>query len=314
MPTLCIRKNDTTYKLPLMPSAKYASPAGVPCFCVQHNKKTWYAKTSNLETNAVMAFPYKDKTYYIVSKHEDSEIKDWVEIYSNETGEADEFVLPDEYNGCRIKIECGGEKGEDGENGGDDTSSWVFTVYNYGGAGGAGGYGGEAETYAGECKAGTIFNISTEGFAGEAGTAGGTGSSVSNSFGEDSGEAGGNGGEGGKGFSVSCKNAAGETKTCTAYGGGGGGGGGGCGGHFNYWAWLDYHYAWGKSGTAGTGGASGENAGGEGSESRSSGTADANSGGTYYINSSRSYSAGGEGGSSGENEEAYCRIKVGVLR
>ncbi len=345
MPYLNIRKGGATYQVPLMTSAKYASPTGVPCFCAYLNGTVYYALTSSLSTNAVAAFRYGGKTYYLVTKHEDSEVGGWELIYNNTSMAADTYELPEKYAEMPIKIECGGGAGSSGSNGCDTTMTYnkrentaatgatpVYKYYSaylniYGGAGGSGGNGGEATAYAGPCNAGTVFEISrADGNKGSNGNAGSYPSSISNAAKE-----GGSGGSGGIGFSVSVKNAAGETVTCTAYGGGGGGGGGGAGATGENTQLLYYNtvprYTY-PTGTGGNGGASGLASGSSGVAGE---TGDTSSGGridlgnykirsdnnvydTIKYNASRYYGAGGAGGSSGSSTSAYCRIYAGSLR
>ena len=103
---LNVRKSGTTYQVQLVTSAKYASPSSVPCFCAYLDGTVYYALTSSLSTNAVAAFRYGGETYYLVTKHEDSEISAW-ELICSATA-ATTYTLPSDYDGCPIKIECAG--------------------------------------------------------------------------------------------------------------------------------------------------------------------------------------------------------------
>ena len=328
MPTLNFMKNGAIRQVPLASRAALASPSGVPCFCVQYNGTTWYAYTSALSTNAAAAFRYKEKTYYLVTEHTDSEVE-WDTIYSNTSGTAGEYVLPEEYAGCPIKIECGGASGSSSSNGGSCSAfHGENTSVAYGGAAASGGKGGTATTYVGECSAGTVFTISlAKGNAGSSGSAG-SASTSSGSMDSSGPLSGTSGGAGGTGFSVSVTNAAGETKTCTAYGGGGGGGAGGAGQakiHAVY-AFIGMTYTF-SAGNAGKGGAGGSSGTVSGSSGVAAGGGDATSifnpgGQTLSFNEDRYYGTGGAGakgdyvgdsGSSGTNSTAYCYIKARLL-
>ena len=322
MPTLNFMKNGTIRQVPLMTSAKNASPTGVPCFCAYLNGTVYYALTSSLSTNAVAAFRYSGKTYYLVTKHESSEISAWTLIYSRTTASADTYELPEEYAGMPIKIECAGASGSS-----SNISEYCWAqhsnnyTYTYSGKGGSGGKGGSATTYVGECDAGTVFTITlAEGSTVSTGSSGSTAYPNDIVASHDPGS-GCSGGSGGTGFSVSVTNAAGETKTCTAYGGGGGGGAGGFGMAVvsAYWVVVGMNYTWsaGNAGKGGTGGSSGSVSGSSGVSAGGGGNIGPifNPGGqTKYFNSDYYYGTGGTGGSSGSSTSAYCRIYVGSLR
>ena len=109
MPTLNFMKNGTIRQVQLVTSAKYASSLSVPCVCAYLDGTVYYALTSSLSTNAVAAFRYGGKTYYLVTKHESSEISAWELICS--ATDATTYTLPSDYDGVFIKIECGVGKG-----------------------------------------------------------------------------------------------------------------------------------------------------------------------------------------------------------
>lgn len=341
MPYLNIRKNGAIVKVPLVADRASASVSGVPTLAAFLDGTIYYAYSSELSTNAVAAFRYEDKTHYLVTKHEESEITRWVTLYESSAGVAGTYALPAQYANCPIKIECRGGAGSSGSQGGhtvqaysarlSTTSSTYYytTLYIYGGGAGSGGSGGSAETYImGGCAAGAVFTISlANGGAGSSGNAGSVPTEISLAN-----KSGGSGGAGGIGYSVSVTGADGTSYSCAAYGGGGGGGGGGagaCGINMMLYS-LGYpivpRYTY-PTGTGGKGGSSGSVSGSSGAagqtgDTSNNGRIDLSSywvaGGTrtYNVvyNSSYSYGRGGAGASSGSSTTAYCCIKAGLLR